>query len=144
MLVIQILLGIGLLLLAWRQRRIRGRPRPPPRWLAGLDKLNVVGAMGLAFLLQPWTLAAAGAASITQSDASEAATVVTFAVFVAISASSYIAMEVYAWKEPAAAGARMEALRIWIDDHRDAAIIWLSLVVGVWLIGHAAYLLASA
>jgi Sap, sulfolipid-1-addressing protein len=100
--------------------------------------------MGLAFLLQPWTLTAAGAASITSSDTSQAATVVTLAGFVVLSASSYVTMEVYAWKEPAKAGARMEALRIWIDDHRDAAIIWLSLVVGLWLIGHAAYLLASA
>jgi len=42
---------------------------------------------------------------------------------------------------PTTAGARVEALRTWLDTHRDQVIIVISLLLGFWLTGKSIYLL---
>ena len=66
-LAVKLALGLVLILMAERQRRRMGRPRKPPAWMARLDRVSLWGAAGLAAFLQPWTLVAAGAATITQA-----------------------------------------------------------------------------
>ena len=63
-LAVKLVAGLVLVLLAWRQWRRMGRPRQPPAWMARLDRLSLWAAAGLAAFLQPWTLVAAGAATI--------------------------------------------------------------------------------
>jgi hypothetical protein len=48
-------------------------------------------------------------------------------------------MELYAVFSPEASSARLGGLRLWIDDHRDQAIVILSLVVGLWLTATSLY-----
>jgi len=55
-LAVKLALGVVLILIAVRQRRRMGRPRKPPAWMAGLDRLAPWSAAGLAAFLQPWTL----------------------------------------------------------------------------------------
>lgn len=107
-----------------------------------MDRLNLVSAAGLAFLLQPWGLIAAGAATVSQADLSEPGTVVTVVAFCLIGTLTYIAMEVYVIVAPDVSRTRLNNLRAGIDAHRDQAIIAGSLIVGLWLIGKSAYLLA--
>jgi hypothetical protein len=52
-------------------------------------------------------------------------------------------MELYAAFAPAAAGARFERIRKWIDTHQDQAIVVGSLAVGAWLLGHSIYSIVS-
>jgi hypothetical protein len=61
-----------LILYAVRQERRRGRPRKPPAWMARLDGFSAWSAAGLAAFLQPWTLVAAGAATVSQAKLSNA------------------------------------------------------------------------
>ena len=73
-LAVKLALGLVLILLAGRQWYRRGRPRKPPTWMARLDRLSLLACAGLAAFLQPWTLVAAGAATIVQANLSDAAT----------------------------------------------------------------------
>lgn len=140
-LIVRIILGLGLLGLAWRQRRLTGRPRKEPKWQKGLDKLGVPAAAGLAVLLQPWGLVAAGAVIATKADMSSAATIATLIAFILIGTSSYLIMQISAVRRPEATALRLAGLREWIDSHRDAVLVVLYVGVGLWLVAQSAFLL---
>jgi threonine/homoserine/homoserine lactone efflux protein len=143
-LVIRVLIGAWLLRVAWTRHRTSGRrPRSTPRWMSMMDRLNFGYAALLAFLLQPWGLVAAGAATVTEADLSETGTVATMVGFCLLGSLSYIAMEVYVIVAPDASRARLKNLQTWIDTHRDQTIVALSLIVGFWLIAKSSYLLAT-
>ena len=129
-LVIKIVLGAGLLWLAWHQRSRRGRPARPPSWMAKIDHLGFGAAMSLAFLLQPW-------------DLSQVSTWVTLVAFCLLATSSYLVMEIYVVLSPDAAKVHLDGLSTWITGHKDEVIIWVCTAVGLWLISHSAYLLIT-
>jgi hypothetical protein len=143
-LIIKIILGCGLLAAAWRQRARRGRStRAMPAWMAKLDRVNFAGAIGASFLLQPWLLVAAGAATATDADLSEPVTVAVLAGYCVLATSTYLAMQAYGVLAPEAAGSRLDGFRQFLADHRDQLVIVLCVVIGLWLIGKSAYTLAS-
>jgi threonine/homoserine/homoserine lactone efflux protein len=142
-LAVKLALGIVLILFAVRQWRRMGRPRKPPTWMARLDRLSLWAAAGLAAFLQPWALVAAGAATVTQAKLSSAADYLVLMLFVLLATASFLYLELYAAFAPAAAGARLERLRRWLDTHRDQVIIILSLLLGFWLAGKSIYLLVT-
>jgi hypothetical protein len=111
--------------------------------MAKLDRLSVWVAAGLGLLLQPWVLVAAGAASIAQLHISSIESFILLVVFCLLCTASMLAMEGYAIVSPEAAMSRLDGLRNWIDRHRDQAIVVLSLIIGLWLLGHSLYLIAS-
>jgi hypothetical protein len=139
----KILLGAILIALAYRQRVRSGRPKKPPTWMTKLDHLSVWVAFSLGILLQPWVLVGAGAAAVTQLHISSVASYVLLMGFCLLCTASILAMELYSVFRPDAAGQRLDGMMQWMTDHRDGAIIGLSLVVGVWLVGDSIYLLAS-
>jgi threonine/homoserine/homoserine lactone efflux protein len=140
-LAVKLTLGLVLILLAVRQRRRMGRPRKPPTWMASLDRLSLWSAAGLGAFLQPWTLVAAGAATVVQANLSTAGGYVTLMLFCLLGTSSFLYLELYAAFAPAAAGARLDRLRTWLDTHRDQVIIVIFLLLGFWLAGKSIYLL---
>jgi threonine/homoserine/homoserine lactone efflux protein len=142
-LAIKLALGVLLILLAERQRRRMGRPRKPPGWMASLDQLSLWSTAGIAVFLQPWALVAAGAATVAQAKLSTAGDYVTLVLFCLIATSSFLYLELYATFAPAAAGARLDRLRTWLDTHRDQVIIVVFLLLGFWLAGKSIYLLVS-
>jgi threonine/homoserine/homoserine lactone efflux protein len=142
-LAVKLALGVVLILFAVRQWRRMGRPRKPPTWMARLDRLSLWAAAGLAAFLQPWALVAAGAATVTQAKLSGAVDYLVLMLFVLLATASFLYLELYAAFAPAAAGARLERLRKWLDTHRDQVIIVLSLLVGFWLAGKSIYLLVT-
>ncbi len=89
-LAVKLTLGVALILLAVRQRRRMGRPRKPPGWMASLDRLSLWSAAGVAVFLQPWTLVAAGAATVTQAKLSTAGDYVTLILFCLLGTSSFL------------------------------------------------------
>jgi hypothetical protein len=142
-LVVKALLGAALIWVGLRQRGRMGRPRKQPGWMARLDHLSLWAAAGLGVFLQPWTLVAAGAATVVQAKLSTAGDWLSLILFCLLATSSFLVMEIYTAFAPAAAGARFEQLHTWIDTHQDQAIVVGSLVVGTWLLGNSIYLIVS-
>lgn len=142
-LAVKLALGVVLILIGIRQRRRMGRPRKPPGWMARVDGLSPWTAAGLAAFLQPWTLVAAGAATVVQAKLATAGSYLALALFCLLATSSFLYLELSAAFAPAQAGARLERLRTWLDSHQDQMIIAICLLLGFWLAGKSIYLLVS-
>ncbi len=142
-LAVKLALGVVLILLAERQRRRMGRPRKPPGWMARLDRLSLWAAAGVAVFLQPWTLVAAGAATVVQAKLSTGGDYVTLVLFCLLGTASFLYLELYAVFAPAAAAVRLERMRTWLDTHQDQVIVLVLLLLGCWLAGKSIYLLVS-
>ena len=142
----KILIGVVLVLIAIRQRRRMGKPKPPkkpPKWQTGIDNMSPWYAMGLAPLTQPWGLVAAGVATIVEAKLSSWQSYVALVLFCLVASAVYIALELYAGVRPDKSDALLTSSRAWIDSHTDQVIIVVSLVLGFWLIGKSIYLIVS-
>lgn len=137
LLIVQVVCGVALLILAWRQRGKVRKVKAKPKWQKNLDRLGLAAAAGIAFLLQPWFATAAGAATVAQSD--QVGTVVVFGI---IASSSYLVMQGFAEIKPTATMAGLQGLNQWVEDHHNAAVIVLYVFVGLFLISKAASALA--
>jgi hypothetical protein len=142
-LAVKLALGIVLILVAIRQRRRMGRPRKPPAWAARLDRISLWGAAGLAAFLQPWTLVAAATATVVQAKLTAAGSYLALVLFCLLASSSFLCLELYATFASGRAGARLERMRTWLDDHQDQVVIAICLLLGFWLAGKSIYLLVS-
>jgi hypothetical protein len=139
-------IGVLLILIAVRQRRRMGKPRPPkkqPKWQTGLDNMSPWFAIGLAPLVQPWGLVAAGVAVIVEAKLSSWESYVTLFLFCVVATAVYIALELYAGFRPERAQALLGKIREWIDSHTDQVIIVVSLALGLWLVGKSLYLIVT-
>ncbi|HEX4218231.1 MAG TPA: GAP family protein [Acidimicrobiales bacterium] len=134
-LAVKLAVGILLVLVGVRRHRRRGRPRKPPTWMKRLDHLSLWTVAGLSFFVQPWPLVAAGAATVVEAGLSGAWDYLTLVLFCLLCSASILTMELYATLAPDAARRRLDALRTWIDNHRDQVIVTLSLLIGLWLMG---------
>ncbi len=142
----KIAIGVALVLIAIRQRRRMGKPRPPkkpPKWQTGLDNMSPWYAMGLAPLTQPWGLVAAGVAVIVEAKLTSWESYIALFLFCLVSTAVYIALELYAVFRPERAQAFLVSIRTWIDTHKDQVIIVVSLLLGLWLVGKSIYLIVT-
>ena len=139
----KLLLGLILVWLGYRQRKRMGRPRTPPSWTQKLDALSVPAAAVIGPFVQPWTLVAAGALAVATAKVSNVWEVLGLVGFCLLGSASLIVMLAYARFRPEAARARLDALKQWIDDHTDQAIVIGCLVVGAFLVVQSTYLLAT-
>ena len=145
-LAVKIALGVVLLLIALRQYRRLGqpkKPKKPPKWQASVDNMSPLYAMALAPLTQPWGLIAAGAATVVQAKLSSWEDYLALIYFCLLASASYLLMELYAIIRPDQTQDFLSRLRTWIETHTDLLIIWVSLVVGLWLIGKSIYLIVT-
>jgi Sap, sulfolipid-1-addressing protein len=142
-LLVKLALGVALVVIAVLQWRRMGRPRKPPAWLARLDTMSPWTAAGIAAILQPWTLVAAGAVTVTQARLSSVGDYLALVAFCLLATASFLVLELYAVFAPAAAGARLGELRTWLDKHGDQMVVVLCLLLGLWLAGRSIYLLAA-
>src|SRR5205814_7692028 len=116
-------LGLVLILIAVRQRRRMGHLRKPPAWTARLDRASLWGVAGLAAFLQPWTLVAAGAATITAAKLATPASYLALILFCLLATASFLYLELYATFVPAKAGTQLERMRKWLHSHQDQVLI---------------------
>ncbi|MFB6513630.1 GAP family protein [Streptomyces virginiae] len=134
-------LAIGVALVLYGAHRHRRPPRPhgPPRWTARIDNASPATAAGLAWLLQPWALVGAGAATAIDANLSTPADWLALTGYCLLATLSLIVMELYALWAPAAADARLNALRSWLEHHQERLIVTLSLLAGLWLTARSIY-----
>jgi hypothetical protein len=142
-LAIKLALGVVLILYAVQRERHRDRPRKTPAWMARLDGFSAWSAAGLAAFLQPWTLVAAAAATVSQAELSNVWEWLVLVLFCLLATSSFLYLELSAAFRPAAADALIQKLRNWLDTHQDQVIIVISLLLGFWLAGKSIYLLVT-
>ncbi|MEU1042921.1 GAP family protein [Streptomyces sp. NPDC005907] len=128
-------LAIGLALVLYGAHRHRRPPRPhrPPRWTARIDSASLAAAAGLAWLLQPWALVGAGAATAVGANLSAPAAWLALTGYCLLATLSLIVMEMYVVWAPAVANARLNALRSWLAQHQEELVVTLSLLLGLWL-----------
>jgi Sap, sulfolipid-1-addressing protein len=142
----KIAIGVALVLIAVRQRRRMGKPKKPkkpPKWQTGIDNMSPWYAIGLAPLVQPWGLVAAGIADITEAKLSSVESYIAVFLFCVIATGAYLAMELYAGFRPEKSQAFLASVKTWIDGHTDQVIIIASLALGFWLIAKSVYLLVT-
>jgi hypothetical protein len=139
-------IGAVLVYIGIRRKRSMGRPRKPkqpPKWQATVDNMSPWYAMGLAPLLQPWGLIAAGAATVVQAKLSSVESYLALFFFCVLATASYLFLELYAGFRPEKSAVFLGAIRSWIETHTDQVIIIGSLVLGFWLIGQSLYLIVE-
>lgn len=88
---------------------------------------------GLAVLVQPWGMVAAGATTVLEANTSQPATFVALFGFCLLASASLLAAELYIVFAPEVAQARLLRLRGWLKEHSQQAIVVLCLVLGLWL-----------
>ncbi|MER8095628.1 GAP family protein [Streptomyces goshikiensis] len=149
-LALKLAIGVWLVLYAmhrYRRRQARaaareaasGRPSPPSR----MDVGSPWAAAGLAVLIQPWGMVAAGATTVIQADASHATTYLALFGFCLLASSGLLAAELYMVFAPEAAQARLLRMRRWMEGHKDEAIVFVCLLLGLWLTGQSIYQLTG-
>ena len=147
-LAVRIAIGVILVAVAIRQRWRMRRPKKPtkaPKWQEHVDGMSPWFAMGLAPVVQPWALIAAGAATVTAARVSGPGSYLVLALFCVLASASYLGIEglrrLQARHEPRVPGHVQD-----LDgDARPAGlpIIWGGLILGFWLIGKSIYLIAG-
>ena len=138
----KIAIGTVLVVIAIRQRRrMRGprKPKKPPKWQEHVDNMSPWFAMVLGPALQPWTLIAAGAATVVEAKVSSWQSALALFGFCLLGSSSYMVMEIYAGFWPAQSQTFLARFRAWMEGHTDRAIIIGCLVIGFWLIANSIY-----
>ncbi|MFI6144467.1 GAP family protein [Streptomyces sp. NPDC051109] len=136
-------IGVCLVLYGAHRRRRPPRPHGPPRWTARVDGASLATAAGLAWLLQPWALVGAGAATVVAADLSSAASWLALAGYCLLATLSLVVMEMYTVWAPQAAGAKLSALRGWLAHHQEQLVIALSVLAGLWLAARGIYELVA-
>ena len=145
-LAVKIAIGVGLVLIAVRQWRKMGQPPKPkktPKWQTGIDNMSPLYAMGLAPLVQPWGLVAAGVADIVGAKLSGWQSYIAIFAFCIVATSTFLAMEIYATLRPKQSLALVTRVKAWMDTHTDEIIVIASLLLGFWLIGKSIYLVVT-
>jgi hypothetical protein len=157
-LVIKLFLGVVLLFVAYRRNNRRRSNDPDahaatdgqtpqkkqPRWMSGIDRIGPFSAAGLAFLLQPWVMVAAGVTTITQAKINNAGEWLALFAFCLLCSATLLAMEVYAVLRPETVKLRLAAMLEWINTHTDQAIVILSLGLGLYLMAKSIYELVGS
>ncbi|WP_030315513.1 GAP family protein [Streptomyces sp. NRRL B-3229] len=152
---VKLAIGVGLVGYGWYRHRSRRRKRAGAAstsdrrhtssggLMARLDRISLWTAAGLAPLLQPWGLVAAGAATVVSADLSHSSSYLALFGYVLLATSSLLAMETYMTFAPDSAGVRLDRLRVWITTHQEQALVTVALVAGLFLVSRSIAQLTS-
>lgn len=141
--VIQLVLALGLLFLAFRQWRARPAPGtdpPLPKWMSAIDSMTAMRAFLLALLLaavnpKNLLLGAAAGLSLGQAGLASGEIVLVGVIFVLIAAVSVLVPVVSYLVASKAMAGTLEALRAWLVHNNATVMAVLLFVLGVVLLG---------
>jgi hypothetical protein len=146
-LIVKLLIGLVLVAFAERQRRRLHLPKEPkkvPRWQTRIDSMTPVFAGGVALIVQPWGLLAAGVAVVVEAKVSSWQSAIGIAFFCILSTSTILAMTILSVYRPERAEATLAQVKTWIDTHTAQIVVIVFAALGLWLIGHSSYQLATS
>jgi hypothetical protein len=146
-LIVKLLIGLVLVAFAVRQGRKLGLPKKPkktPRWQTRIDSMTPVFAGGVALLVQPWGLLAAGVAVVVEAKVSSWQSAIGIAFFCLLSTSTILGMTIFSALRPERAEATLAHVKTWIDTHTDQIVVIVFAALGLWLIAHSSYQLATS
>lgn len=141
--VLELILGAGLLLLAfrqWRDRPAEGATPEPPKWMAAIDTVAPPKAFGLAILLgavnpKNLLIVVSAATTIAHATGDRSEQLVALVVFTVLaSAGVATPVVIYLAMGSGAAGV-LDRLRTWLVAHNTAILLVLLVVLGTKLIG---------
>ncbi len=136
--IVEILLGLGLLLVAGRQGRRRNRPRTPSGVSRNLtdrmQKLNPWQAAIVGVLKQPWALTAAAAVVVIRDHVAWEIALLAFLVFMVVSTATVGLTFVYFARRPGEAQEHLEALRDRVVRAGPTIAVLVYLLVGLYLV----------
>jgi hypothetical protein len=138
-LALELALGV-VVLIAWLRRR-RSAPseptvaeaKPEPGWQRRITTMRTPGAFVLGGALQTWPVMIAAATELLRSDLGATARLTWMFVFAVATTTGIVVLEVLAVGTPGSARLRLDRMRTYIDDHRDAVVNYLYLLGGLWL-----------
>ncbi|MFJ9817046.1 GAP family protein [Streptomyces sp. NPDC101151] len=148
-LALKLAIGVGLVVYGVHRRRRmvaeRAHRRPPeqPSLTAELDRSTVWTSAGLAVLLQPWGMVAAGATTVVSANLAHPVTWLALFAFCLLATASLLAIELYVVFAPEQAKPRLLRLRAWMKAHQQQAIVIICLGLGFWLTGRSIYQLTA-
>ncbi|WRZ95127.1 GAP family protein [Streptomyces sp. NBC_01007] len=140
---VKLAIGLALVLYGAHRRHRPPHPHGPPRWTARIDNASPATAAGLAWLLQPWAMVGAGAATAVDADLSTLTDWLALTGYCLLATLSLIIMEMYTVWAPTTANARLNALRGWLEQHQEQLIVTLSLLLGLYLMARSIYQLVA-
>lgn len=143
--VIHLALGLllwGLALKQWRSRPKAGESPPLPKWMAGIDKVTPIMALGLGALLSglnPKNLILGIAAGTTIATAAIDSNqqFVAAIVFMAIASITVIGPVVWFLVGGQSAKVRLESLRTWLVQNNHTIMAIVLLLLGASIVGKA-------
>lgn len=137
--VVEIVLGLGLVILGAREWRHRDRPRKvSPREASMKDRLEDLGpleAVVVGVWEQPWTLTAAAALVVANHHEALVLAVVSFLVFTVVSTATVGVTYLYFARRPGEAEAHLNALKERLVELGPTLVALVSFVVGLYLVG---------
>jgi hypothetical protein len=138
----KLVFGVLLLVLAVRHFRAqrRAEAKSEPRWMASIDSLTPVKAVGLGALLsglnpKNLALSAAAGATLAQIGATGGEAVVGLLTFIVVASLSIAVPVGFYLLGGNRAAAVLEGWKGWLSTHNDAVMGTLFLVFGVVLLG---------
>lgn len=138
--VIELVIGAGLLVLAYRQWRRRGE-HTTPKWMDSLDSLTIGKAFVIGVLISgplspkdlPLLVAAGG--RVSQADISTASTVAVILIFGVISVIGALIPWLMSVIAPGSVEAKLAGVRTWLVFNSAVIMTVLFVILGVKLIG---------
>ncbi|MFJ9340614.1 GAP family protein [Streptomyces sp. NPDC101733] len=157
-LMVKLVLGLGLIVYSERERRRRRTsaardgttdekpvasrsPKIPKT--SRMDEVTVWSAASLAVLLQPWGMVGVAATTVVEADLSHAESYLALLAFCVLATSTLLTMELYMVFAPQRAQQALTGLRLWLDQHKEQAIVVTCLVLGLWTVGRSLYELTA-
>ena len=147
---LKLLLGVGLLLFAyrnWQKRPKEGEEPEMPGWMATIDEFGPVKSFGLAVALSginPKNLAltVAAATTIAASGIANGQQIGALAVFIVIASMTVAGPVITYLTVGGKADEALSSMKTWLIAHNDAVMAVLFLVFGAKLLGDGISILA--
>ncbi len=112
---------------------------PPPKWMAMVDgatpgRAYLLGVGLLTIGAKPWVFTLGAIAAIGDAGMSQAASIVTFLLFIALAESLHLAILVVAYAMPDRADAMLDQVAKLLERYNRVLVIALGLVFGTWFL----------
>ena len=135
-----LVLGIFLLVTAYRQWRQEENPDgPPPKWLSMIDSLTPLKAFGIGFILVAtspnlWVFTLSAIAVISEAQVSQTEGILSFLLFVLLAETLVLLPILLRVMMPVQARNILDSLSLWLTRNNRLLMIGVSLVFGVFFL----------